>query len=551
MLQRVFICIFACLLSAPIAQAEGKSIIVLDASGSMWGQIDGRPKLEIAREALATVLATVPPDTELGLIAYGHREKGSCADIELLVPPGPGTGPAIAAAANGMSFLGKTPLTEAVREAAAALRSTEEKATVILITDGIETCNADPCALGRELEASGVDFTAHVVGFGLTADEGRQVACLAENTGGLYIEAKDAGTLAEALETTVASNVGPAPEPAPAPPPEPPKPAALDLNLAPSVLLAPGGPKFDVTSGPYYEVFPVDASGTVGSAIVQRYDVVPLLVEPGRYLVRVTKDQAVAESDVTVTADVLATPELVLNAGYLTVRPLGFEGGPVEDGASVTLRFSDGRETGDYGAATRLLPAGDIGVTVQVGQATATLSIPLAAGASITQDVIAASGVAVINTFYVEGMSMEDIGQSVTILAGKQSLDGGRETVTGGYGDAQAYTLPPGDYVARVEMGLAATDVPFAVKAGERVEIAAVVNAGVLFATAAEASAIELFAAKKDIQGNLRSMRFQYGDTLQVTTPPGDYIVRATRGDVVTEAPVTVTAGERSEVTVP
>jgi Ca-activated chloride channel family protein len=87
-----------------------------------------------------------------------------------------------------MKFLGKTPLTEAVRRAAAELKSTEEKATVILITDGIETCEADPCALGAELEASGVDFTAHVVGFGLTAEEeGKAVACLAENTGGKYI----------------------------------------------------------------------------------------------------------------------------------------------------------------------------------------------------------------------------------------------------------------------------------------------------------------------------------------------------------------------------
>ena len=121
-----------------------------------------------------------------------------------MVPPAAGTAQAITDAANAMKFLGKTPLTEVVRLAAAELKSTEEKATVILITDGIETCEADPCALGAELEASGVDFTAHVVGFGLTAEEGATVACLAENTGGKYIEAKDAGSLVDALKTTVA-----------------------------------------------------------------------------------------------------------------------------------------------------------------------------------------------------------------------------------------------------------------------------------------------------------------------------------------------------------
>ena len=54
----------------------------------MWGQIDGRPKLEIAREAVADVVTRLPAEQELGLIAYGHRSKGNCGDIELLVPPG-------------------------------------------------------------------------------------------------------------------------------------------------------------------------------------------------------------------------------------------------------------------------------------------------------------------------------------------------------------------------------------------------------------------------------------------------------------------------------
>ncbi|GAB1363839.1 hypothetical protein MASR1M32_30750 [Rhodobacter sp.] len=49
-----------CLFATP-ALTEGKSIIVLDASGSMWGQIDGRAKLEIAREALGRCCKASPP----------------------------------------------------------------------------------------------------------------------------------------------------------------------------------------------------------------------------------------------------------------------------------------------------------------------------------------------------------------------------------------------------------------------------------------------------------------------------------------------------------
>ena len=100
----------------------------------------------------------MPADLELGFMAYGHREKGNCDDIELIVPPAAGTANAITTAADNLKFLGKTPLTAAVKQAAEALKYTEDKATVILITDGLETCNADPCALGKELEAVGRRF---------------------------------------------------------------------------------------------------------------------------------------------------------------------------------------------------------------------------------------------------------------------------------------------------------------------------------------------------------------------------------------------------------
>ncbi|MEM7291596.1 MAG: VWA domain-containing protein, partial [Pseudomonadota bacterium] len=186
--------------------SDDKAIIVFDGSGSMWGQIAGKSKIEIARETLGRVVGSLSADLQLGLIAYGHNRKGDCTDIETLVEVGPAsqTGQQIAQSIKKVSPKGKTPLSEAVKRAAQTLRYTEDKATVILVTDGIETCNADPCALGNQLEQEGINFTAHVVGFGLSKDEGTQVACLAENTGGLYLAANNADQLADALSQTVA-----------------------------------------------------------------------------------------------------------------------------------------------------------------------------------------------------------------------------------------------------------------------------------------------------------------------------------------------------------
>lgn len=181
-------------------QQQPKTMLVLDASGSMWGQIDGKPKIAIARAAVGDMLDGWKGG-DLGLMAYGHRRKGDCGDIEVLQAIGPNTAAGIRRQVNALNPKGMTPITEAVRMAAEQLRYTEQKATVILVSDGEETCSADPCALGKELEAAGVDFTAHVVGFdiakGSKAD--RQLQCLAANTGGRYLQARNAGELNKAL----------------------------------------------------------------------------------------------------------------------------------------------------------------------------------------------------------------------------------------------------------------------------------------------------------------------------------------------------------------
>ena len=187
--------------SKPTAPAApGVSMLVLDASGSMWGQIQGRTKIEIAREAVGSMLKTWPANQQLGLMAYGHRSKGDCADIEVLKAPGVLDAASMQKAVNALQPKGMTPITASVRMAAEQLKSSERKATVILVSDGEETCNADPCALGAELEKLGVDFTAHVVGFDLPEGKARaQLQCLAKSTGGRYVEARNAAELNSAL----------------------------------------------------------------------------------------------------------------------------------------------------------------------------------------------------------------------------------------------------------------------------------------------------------------------------------------------------------------
>jgi Ca-activated chloride channel family protein len=529
--------------------AEGKSIIVLDASGSMWGQIDGRAKLEIAREALGSVLAGLDPATEIGLIAYGHREKGSCEDIELVVPPAAGTGQAITDAANTMKFLGKTPLSESVRRAAAELKSTEAKATVILITDGIETCEADPCALGAELEASGVDFTAHVVGFGLTEEEGRAVACLAENTGGKYIQAADAGSLVEALKTTV---VVAEPEPAPEPTPDP-QPAALEKNFDPIIVLGEGQPEpaDEIIDDAYVTLRLIGADGALSDETITVYGRSTELVPPGTYRMITELNDAKVEQDVTITADALAQPVAVMNAGVLNLKLYAFEGGEIEADAFWEVRGPNDVAESGYGQALHVFPAGEYSLLASYGAAKVEETLVFEAGQQIDKDVIIGTGVAVVEAYYAEGVMVEGGDHFVEIFEAKKDIDGNRKSVGYAYGAGSSFDLPGGDYVAVVTLGSASVEVPFTAKVGERVDLVAMLDAGVTAFTFGDGNTfLEVLGVTKDINGNAKSFGYSYGPNWQSTFPAGDYVAMVDFAGTKTETPFAVKAGERLELTI-
>ena len=531
----------------PTLAAE-KAIIILDGSGSMWAQIDGKARIEIARETLNKVLAGVPGELELGFMSYGHREKGSCDDIELLVPPAAGTGAAISGAAAGITPKGKTPISAAVQLAAEDLKYTEDKATVILITDGLETCEADPCALASSLESQGVDFTTHVVGFGLTDEEGKQVACLAENTGGQYIAAGDETTLTEALKTTVAEVAAPT-EPEPAVEPEA---TPAEFNLVPQVVIAEGDTSIDPDADIVWEIHKANADGSEGEYVATEYgpDYKGKL-EPGDYLVRSSIGYARVEMPVSIEAGKVAEPYFVLNAGQLTIRPLPSEGAEPDSNAAVFTEFPNGESTTSYGETKLWVPAGETKVQVTIGTGMVSEAIAIKSGELLSKDIVVGVGVAAVNAFYVEGMKVEDSELFEEILEAKKDIQGNRKSLTYTYGPDHNFELPPGDYVLVSSVGGAKLETPFSIAAGERTEVNAILGAGVVAITAPGTDKVEVFGAKKDIQGNRTSFTYGYGGALQTTLTAGDYVVVASPAEgEAKQTSITVVAGERLEITV-
>ncbi|CAM2011034.1 vWA domain-containing protein [Acanthopleuribacter pedis] len=212
--------LFSALLFHLIFAAEqAKPIhLVFDVSGSMWGRVpdpdggEARMKIAVAREALNALLQDWDPKQPLGLTVYGHRRAGDCADIETLFSTGEVDVAALRRRVSTLKPKGKTPLAAAVRRAAQDLAFEKQAGTIILLSDGIETCAEEPCQLVKELAAKGIDLKLHVIGFDVDTAAADQLHCLADATDGMYFAAENAADLKDALTQVVAFEQ-PQPEP--------------------------------------------------------------------------------------------------------------------------------------------------------------------------------------------------------------------------------------------------------------------------------------------------------------------------------------------------
>ncbi|WP_366656886.1 hypothetical protein [Fodinicurvata sp. EGI_FJ10296] len=174
--------------------------MVFDASGSMWAQMeDGRSRIEIAREVIAEFAETRDASVPIGVVAYGHNRRGDCGDIQTLLPIGEYGGGEFSDTLNALNPRGMTPLTDSLAMARDMIPPTAEAADLVLVTDGLENCDGDPCALARDIAAEGIDIRAHIVGFALSHDETATLNCVPEETGGQLFTTNSGSELSAAL----------------------------------------------------------------------------------------------------------------------------------------------------------------------------------------------------------------------------------------------------------------------------------------------------------------------------------------------------------------
>lgn len=198
----------------PRALAEGvntgrtaPSMLVFDASGSMRADdVGGRSRMEVAKEAVTTLVPMLPEDATVGLMTYGNSdaataadEEAGCQDVKLLVEPDGLDREGLLTAIEGVEPSGFTPIGLSLQKAAAALPDAEMR-SIVLVSDGIDECGGPPpCEVAGDIAAEHPEMRIHTIGFKAEQAARDELACIADVTGGTFADASDAETLRDEL----------------------------------------------------------------------------------------------------------------------------------------------------------------------------------------------------------------------------------------------------------------------------------------------------------------------------------------------------------------
>ncbi|NJN52741.1 MAG: VWA domain-containing protein, partial [Gammaproteobacteria bacterium] len=151
-----------------VAPAYGAVELVIDASGSMLARLAGERRIDLAKRALAQLLAEIAAGTPLAMRVFGARQADACL-TDLEVPLAPLDVVKVAARINAIEpkNLAKTPIGASLLKVKEDLAGNTGPALVVLVTDGEETCDGDPQAAIEDLRAAGLDVRVNIVGFAI------------------------------------------------------------------------------------------------------------------------------------------------------------------------------------------------------------------------------------------------------------------------------------------------------------------------------------------------------------------------------------------------
>ena len=215
MLKQIIIGLISFLTLSCLAQNEPNNdaettrvLFIFDGSNSMNAQWQSSSKISIAKKLMKETLDSLKgvKNVELALRMYGHQFKiypgqQNCDDTKLEVPFSPGDAniDRIKTRIRSLSPQGTTPIARSLELAANDFPECDNcRNVIVLITDGIEACDEDPCAVARALREKGIILKPFVIGIGIDPLKLLSLKCI-----GKYYDASSEATFKSALRVVV------------------------------------------------------------------------------------------------------------------------------------------------------------------------------------------------------------------------------------------------------------------------------------------------------------------------------------------------------------
>lgn len=181
-------------------------ILILDSSGSMVANIGGETRMEVAKsEILKFVQNYVGLPVNIGLIAYGHIGSNSesdkavsCEGIETLYELKKVDYSEFESKVNSLQPTGWTPIGSSIYAARDLLLKnsngvvdTASKNSIIIVTDGEETCAGDPVKAVNDIKAQGFNIKVDLIALGTTDTQNTSLKAIATAGGGEFVAVTD------------------------------------------------------------------------------------------------------------------------------------------------------------------------------------------------------------------------------------------------------------------------------------------------------------------------------------------------------------------------
>lgn len=188
-MKAIWALLFLTLFSFGWTQTTTRILFILDASNSMNLDWNNQTRMAAAKEVLSKSVESLRgvPDLELALRVYGHQSNVTntyqdCQDTKLEVAFGPANIDPIKMKIKGLQAKGATPIARSLEAAAEDFPDTNSRNFIILITDGLESCDNDPCLIARKLRDKGVKVTPFVIGLGMDLSYLDKFECIGSYT---------------------------------------------------------------------------------------------------------------------------------------------------------------------------------------------------------------------------------------------------------------------------------------------------------------------------------------------------------------------------------